>query len=242
MRSAHLFQGDEMVLHATKGIEPGSMKRISEVLAEELPCRRIGVVSGPNLAREIAAGEPAATIIASVFQEVCEAGQALLGSDRFRTYRATDVIGVEWAGSLKNILAIASGALDALSLGWNARAMLITRGLAEMVRFGVAMGAQESTFLGLAGIGDLMATCSSSLSRNYQVGFRLAKGDGLNQVLGELGSTAEGVMTTQSVWEYAHHHRISMPITEGVFHLLREGVPAIDVLHQLMSRPASSIM
>lgn len=237
---ASQFRGDELLLHATKGIEPGSMKRISEVLMEELPCRRIGVISGPNLANEVAKGEPAATVVASVFSEVCEAGQALLSGDRFRTYRATDVIGVEWAGTLKNILAIASGALDAMKFGWNARAMLITRGLAEMVRFGVAMGAQESTFLGLAGVGDLLATCSSHLSRNYRVGFRLAQGEKLEKILTELGSTAEGVRTTQSVWAHASKMGISMPITESVFHLLRDEVSVQDVLHQLMTRPNPS--
>jgi glycerol-3-phosphate dehydrogenase (NAD(P)+) len=236
---APFFHGDELILHATKGIEAGTMKRISEILMEEIPCRRIGVISGPNLAHEVARGEPAATVVASAFSEVCEAGQTLLMSDRFRTYRATDVIGVEWAGVLKNILAIAAGALDAMQLGWNARAMLITRGLAEMVRFGVAMGAEESTFLGLAGVGDLLATCSSPLSRNYRVGLRLAKGETLEAILSDLGSTAEGVRTTESVWEFAQKRKISMPITEGVYRLLKGGVSVQDVLHQLMTRPTT---
>jgi glycerol-3-phosphate dehydrogenase (NAD(P)+) len=234
---AHYFQGDELIFHATKGVEMGTMKRISEVLGEELPTRRIGVISGPNLAHEVAKNEPAATVIASAFAEVCEAGQILFMSDSFRIYRATDVIGVEWAGTLKNVLAIAAGALDAMKLGWNARAMLITRGLAEMVRFGVAMGADQSTFLGLAGVGDLLATCSSPLSRNYRVGIRLAQGEPLEKILKDLGSTAEGVRTTQSVWEFASKRNISMPITEGVYHLLRGGVSVQQVLHQLMTRP-----
>lgn len=204
---AHYFRGDEVVLHATKGVEEGSLKRISVILQEELPCRRIGVVSGPNLAHEIARGEPAATVVASNFEEVVAAGKSLLGTERFRIYCDDDVIGVEWAGALKNILAIASGALDALQLGWNARALLITRGLAEMVRFGVAMGANQATFLGLAGVGDLLATCSSPLSRNYRVGLRLAKGEKLEAILADLGSTAEGVRTTQSVWAFAQQHQ-----------------------------------
>lgn len=232
------FQGDELILHATKGVEPETMKRISEVLAEEIPCRRIGVISGPNLATEVARGEPAATVIASPFSEVCEAGQFLLSSPRFRTYPAQDVIGVEWAGTLKNILAIASGAIDAMKLGWNTRAMLMTRGLAEMVRFGVAMGAQESTFLSLAGMGDLLATCSSPLSRNYRVGMRLAQGGSLQTILEELGSTAEGVKTTRSVFEFAQKHKIEMPITEGVYHLLQDGASAQEILNGMMVRPA----
>ncbi len=237
-RVAPFLQGDEIILHATKGIEAGSLKRISEILTEELPCRRIGVLSGPNLANEMARGEPAAAAIASVFNEVCDAGQALLAGERFRIYREADVVGVEWAGALKNIFAIASGALDAMKLGWNSRAMLMTRGLAEMVRFGKVMGAQEATFLGLAGVGDLFATCSSPLSRNYRVGFQLAQGEKLDQVLAELGSTAEGVKTAQSVYEYAVARKIDMPITEGVYRLLTEKVPVLEVLHHLMSRPA----
>lgn len=235
---AKYFQGDEIILHATKGIEAGSMKRISEVLMEEIPCRRIGVISGPNLAHEVARGEPAATVIASVFTEVCDAGQILLMTDRFRTYRATDVIGVEWAGVLKNVFAIAAGAADALKLGWNSRSLLVTRGLAEMVRFGVVMGAHETTFLGLAGVGDLIATCSSPLSRNYRVGYRLAQGHPLSEILAELGSTAEGVRTAESVWDFASKRKISMPITEAVCRLLRGGFTVQEALHQLMTRPA----
>ena len=234
---APLFRGDEIILHATKGIESGTLKRISEILREELPCPRIGVISGPNLASELARGEPAATVVASPFDEVVQAGVELLMTDKFRVYRGTDMVGVEWAGTLKNILAIASGALDAMKFGWNARAMLITRGLAEMVRFGVAMGADQGTFLGLAGMGDLLATCSSPLSRNYRVGARLAQGDKLATVLEELGSTAEGVRTTQSVWTFAKAHGIAMPITEGVYHLVEGHTPVQEVLKQLMSRP-----
>lgn len=234
---AAAFNGEEVVIHATKGIEPGSMKRISEILAEELPCRRIGVISGPNLAHEIAKGEPAATVMASRFAEVVDAGMQILSSERFRIYPARDVIGIEWAGTLKNILAIAAGAVDALKLGWNARAALITRGLAEMVRFGVAMGAEQGTFLGLAGVGDLLATCSSPLSRNYRVGQRLAQGETLASVLESLGSTAEGVRTTESVYEFARANGITMPITEAVFHLLKEGADIHGIIHQLMTRP-----
>ena len=239
-RLAPLFKGDEILLHATKGIEANSLKRISEVLREELPCPRIGVISGPNLAAELARGEPAATVVASVFNEVVEAGTVLLASERFRIYSASDVIGVEWAGTLKNILAIASGALDAMKFGWNVRSMMITRGLAEMVRFGVAMGAKESTFLGLAGIGDLLATCSSPLSRNYRVGMRLAQGERIETILAELGKTAEGVRTTRSVWRFASQRGISMPITEAVYHLIEDGLPVDKMLRGLMTRPLST--
>jgi glycerol-3-phosphate dehydrogenase (NAD(P)+) len=236
-RLAPLLKGDELILHATKGIEPGTLKRVSQVLREELPTRRIGVISGPNLAGEIARGEPAATVVASVFAEVVDAGIKLLQSERFRIYPESDVIGVEWAGTLKNILAIAAGALDAMKLGWNARAMLITRGLAEMVRFGEAQGARKETFLGLAGVGDLMATASSPLSRNYRVGMRLAQGEKIDDIQNDLGMTTEGVRTTRSVWEFASERGISMPITEGVYHLIQSGTPVETVLRGLMNRP-----
>jgi glycerol-3-phosphate dehydrogenase (NAD(P)+) len=230
------MSGDEVVLHATKGIEGGSMKRISEILVEELPTRRVGVVSGPNLAHEIALGEPAATVIASDFAEVCRAGEILLRGPQFLVSTHSDLVGVEWAGTLKNILAIAAGALDGLGLGWNSRAMLITLGLSEMVRFGTAMGAQVQTFLGLAGIGDLLATCGSPKSRNYRVGFRLARGEKLERIIEDLGSTAEGVVTTQHVWKFASERGISMPITEGVYQLTDSSVPVQEVLTQLMKR------
>lgn len=235
---APFFGGNEILLHATKGVEEKSLRRISEVLREEIPCPRIGVLSGPNLAHELSRGEPAATVVASAFTEVQEAGQALLASERFRVYLDSDVVGVEWAGTLKNILAIASGALDAMKLGWNARALLITRGLAEMVRFGVAMGARESTFLTLAGVGDLLATCSSPLSRNYRVGMRLALGERLDEILADLGTTAEGVRTTYIVHQYARDHGIAMPITEAVYRLLYNQEPIQGIIHQLMTRPA----
>jgi len=231
------INGEEIILHATKGIEHGTLKRVTEILREELPCPRIGVLSGPNLAHEVAKGEPAATVVASAFQEVIDAGQALFVTDRFRIYGETDVIGVEWAGALKNVLAIASGALDGLKYGWNTRALLLTRGLAEIVRFSVAMGGRESTFLGLAGMGDLLATCSSPLSRNYRVGLRLAQGEKVDAILTSMESVAEGVRTTESVWEFARARKIEMPITEGVYHLIKDGASVQEMLHQLMTRP-----
>lgn len=234
---AKYFKGHEILLHATKGIEEGSLKRITEVLREELPCPRIGVISGPNLAGEIARGDPAATVVASYFKEVQEAGGEILAYEKLRVYTSRDVIGVEWAGTLKNILAIASGALNSLGYGWNARSMLITRGLAEMVRFGVAMGADAMTFLGLAGAGDLIATCSSPQSRNYRVGEGLAQGKSLQDVIAGLGSTAEGVKTTQIVYQHAKERGIYMPITEGVYHILMGKVSVGDALKKLMEKP-----
>jgi glycerol-3-phosphate dehydrogenase (NAD(P)+) len=148
-------------------------------------------------------------------------------------------VGVEWAGTLKNVLAIASGAVDAMGYGWNSRAMLMTRGLAEMVRFGTALGSDPETFLGLAGVGDLLATCSSPLSRNYRVGKGIASGRRLEEVLKELGSTAEGVRTAESVWAFAEPRGIDMPITEAVTRLVRGEKGMAELLVSLMARPSS---
>lgn len=204
-------------------------------MAEELPLKRIGVISGPNLAREVAAGEPAATVVASAFPEVVDAGRALLHADRFQIHASRDVIGCEWAGTLKNILAIASGTLDALELGWNARAMLITHGLEEMVRFGVAMGAEQGTFLGLAGMGDLLAACSSPTAETTAWGCGWARARRSKPSCGRnLGSTTEGVRTTRAVREFARLHGIHMPITEGVFELLEGRKPVAEVLRAFL--------
>ncbi|MBC7396878.1 MAG: NAD(P)-dependent glycerol-3-phosphate dehydrogenase, partial [Bdellovibrionales bacterium] len=209
---APFLKGNEIVLHATKGIEEQSLKRISVVLAEELPILRIGAISGPNLAGEIVKNEPAATVIASPFNDVTQAGESVFSTPRFRVYTSSDLVGVEWGGTLKNIFAIASGILESKGLGWNTKSLLLSRGLAEMVRFGVAMGAKAETFLGLSGMGDLIATCSSSQSRNFRVGYHLAKGESLEEVLKELGQVAEGVRTTRIVYEFAKSRNVEMPI------------------------------
>ena len=237
---APFLKGSEIILHATKGIEEQSLKRISQVLAEELPVLRIGAISGPNLAGEIVKNEPAATVIASPFQEVTEAGEFIFSSSRFRVYTSPDLVGVEWGGTLKNIFAIASGILESKGLGWNAKSLLLSRGLAEMVRFGVAMGAKAETFLGLSGMGDLIATCSSSQSRNFRVGFHLAKGESLESVLQELGQVAEGVRTTRIVYEFAKSRNVEMPITEAVYKIVQGEWTADEGLAHLMKRPAVS--
>lgn len=231
------MDGSQILLHATKGVESDTLKRISVVLREELPCPRVGVISGPNLADEIARKQPAATLVASLYQEAIDAGQEIFSGDTFRVYGGRDVIGVEWAGTLKNVLAIAAGALDALNFGWNTRGMLMSRGLAEMVRFGVALGGEMETFLGLAGVGDLLATASSSLSRNYRVGYGLAKGSSMDEILKGLGSTAEGIRTATSVHQYAQKQGIYMPITAAVSELVSSKTTVKEVLQKLMARP-----
>ncbi len=234
---AKFMSGREIVLHATKGIEEQSLKRISTVLAEELPVCRIGAISGPNLAGEVVRQDPAATVVASVFDDVIEAGEAVLSTSRFRVYTAHDIIGVEWGGTLKNIFAIASGILDSSGFGWNTKSFLLSRGLAEMVRFGMAMGASAETFLGLSGMGDLIATCSSNQSRNFRVGYALAKGEKLEDVLKDLGQVAEGVRTTRIVYEFAKARKVEMPITEVVYNIL-QGIWTVEQgVQHLMTRP-----
>lgn len=233
-RIAPLISGEEVILHATKGIESGSLKRVSEILKAELPSRRIGVISGPNLSAEIQRGDPSATVVASNFEEVIEAGRQILTTSHFRVYGSSDVVGVEWAGTLKNILAIAAGALDALKLGWNTRALLYTRGIAEMSRFGTMMGADARTFQGLAGAGDVIATCSSPTSRNYRVGIGLASGKSLAQVLEEIGSTAEGVRTARTIYEFAHRQGLYLPINAGVYAMIEGQAKASELMAGLM--------
>ncbi|MFN8293915.1 MAG: NAD(P)H-dependent glycerol-3-phosphate dehydrogenase [Chitinophagales bacterium] len=200
---------DHIVIHATKGLhtefdldtataESISLKEIktmSELIREETGVVRVGCLAGPNLAAELAEHQPAATVIASRFDEVIREGQGCLRSDRFQVFGSKDLLGIELTGVLKNYVALASGALSGLGYGENARAMLITRGVAEMIYLGKALGADKKAFLGMAGIGDLIATCSSPKSRNYTVGYRIAKGEKLNTILADLGEVAEGVRT-----------------------------------------------
>lgn len=228
--------GDQLLISATKGLEKASFKRMTQLLAEETCCKKIGALSGPNLAREIMAGQPAATVIASRYREVVEEGARLLATPMFRVYGNGDVPGVEMCGALKNIIAIASGVAAGLGLGDNSQAMLITRGLAEIRRIGEAVGATALTFSGLAGIGDLMATCGSSLSRNHQVGFRLAKGETLSHILETMVQVAEGVNTAEVALGYAQRIGVEMPITSGVCNLLFQDQSPQDVIRELMTR------
>jgi glycerol-3-phosphate dehydrogenase (NAD(P)+) len=230
---SHL-DGGHLMVHATKGFEAGTFKRMSVIIREETCCKKIGVLSGPNLAKEIAEGQPSATVVASKYKEVIEASRAVLVGPTFRVYGSADVIGAETGGALKNILAIASGLAVGLGFGDNTKALLLTRGLAEISRLGVHLGAQAATFSGLSGIGDLMATCFSPLSRNFQVGARLARGESMEQIVGAMNQVAEGIKTTRAVHEYAQANGLYMPITEGVHRILYDGIPPRAVLAELM--------
>ena len=231
-------QGDQMILSASKGFELDSFKRMTQILKEETCCKKVGAISGPNLAKEIMAKQPCGTVLASNYREVIEAGARAIHADRFRVYLNEDVVGVEVGGAMKNIYAIAAGMLAGLSFGGNTQAVMITRGLAEMVRIGDRVGAKLSTFGGLAGMGDLIVTCGSVLSRNYRVGYGIGLGKSLDDVVQELGMTAEGIRTTKAVHQFAKREEIYVPIAEGMYRILYEQEGIGDVVSDLMSRHA----
>lgn len=223
-----------MIISTTKGIEDDGFKLMSQVLAEELPGHPLGVLSGPNLAKEIALGQLTGTVIASDSPALCSEIQALLHSANFRVYSSEDRYGVELGGALKNVYAIMSGLGAALQVGENTMGMLLTRSLAEMSRFAVSMGADPLTFLGLAGVGDLIVTCSSPLSRNYRVGFALGEGRELDDILSELGQVAEGINTLRLLKNEAERRDIYMPLVAGLYAILHERQSVGDVIGSLM--------
>jgi glycerol-3-phosphate dehydrogenase (NAD(P)+) len=224
------------VLSVVKGIENATRLRMSEVIGEELPGRSIAVLSGPNLAREIAAGKPAGAVVASVDPDLAATVAQLLSSERFRVYTNPDVIGVELGGALKNVVALAAGMVDGLGFGDSAKAGIITRGLAEMTRVGMAAGANPMTFSGLAGVGDLIATCMSPLSRNRRAGELLASGLAWTDVAAQLDGVAEGVATVTGALGLAAAHGVEMPIAEQVDAVLHRGLAPLDGVAALMSR------
>jgi glycerol-3-phosphate dehydrogenase (NAD(P)+) len=236
-RLAPALNPDQMIVSTTKGIETGTFRCMTEILAEETPCRRIGALSGPNLAKEIAAGKLSGTVIASRDPGLVTAVQQRLSSPTFRVYGNPDVRGVELGGVLKNVYAIATGLADARDLGDNARGMILTRALAEMSRFAVTSGADPLTFLGLAGVGDLVTTCTSPQSRNFRVGRLIGQGLTLEDAVREIGEVAEGVHTVRIVHARLAELGIRMRILEGLNAVLFEGKPLNAVLEGLMSEP-----
>lgn len=228
--------GSHLIIHGIKGFEHSTFKRISTLIREETCCRKIGVLSGPNLAKEIRQGHPSATVVASKFEEVVAQAQKVLSCPVLRVYGNKDVIGCEIAGAFKNIIALGSGMSNGLGFGDNTKSLLLTRGIVEMTVFGMSLGAQATTFRGLAGMGDLMATCASPLSRNYQVGFKIAKGGNLSDVLDTMTYVSEGVPTTKSVTRYAIENDVELPITFGINSILYEDVPPKIAIKDLMLR------
>ena len=241
-----------ILIHGTKGLDvnisdfefqnkmkfdPSKIMTMSEVIRQETVVVRVGCLAGPNLAKELADHQPAATVVASHFDEVISAGKRLLRTDRFRVYGSKDMTGVELAGVLKNIIAIASGALSGLGLGENARALLVSRGMVEMIFLGKVLGGNVQAFIGLAGIGDLVATCSSKLSRNFTVGYRLAEGETLSEILDTMEEVAEGVNTVRIMKHLAKFHKVRAPITSTLYEVLFKDMKVKKALDLLMKFP-----
>lgn len=244
-----------LVIHGTKGLcldlpqgkkleDIGIINReniltMSEVILKETVAIRVGCLAGPNLARELYLGQPAATVVASKYNEVILEGQRLLRSDKFQVYGNSDIVGVELSGVLKNIIAIAAGALAGLGLGENAKGLLISRGMVELVYLGNALGGSLKSFIGLAGIGDLVATCNSTLSRNYTVGYRLAKGEKLEEIMSSMEEVAEGINTVRLMKTFVEGRGMRAPITENLYKVLFEDLKIEEALQYLMKYPFS---
>lgn len=240
-----------MLIHGTKGLDVvipegdslnnrltrNEVKTMSEVIKEETVVVRVGCLAGPNLAKELAANQPAATVVASHFDEVIAEGQRLLRTDLFQVYGNKDLIGVELAGVLKNIIAIAAGALSGMGLGENAKGLLISRGMVELIYIGKSLGGSTQAFLGVAGVGDLVATCNSTLSRNFTVGNRLALGEKLDEITSSMDEVAEGINTVKTVKKLADHYKMKAPITEMLYKVLYEGLTVKEALQHLMKYP-----
>jgi glycerol-3-phosphate dehydrogenase (NAD(P)+) len=237
-----LLPRDAVLVSLMKGIELGTMRRMSQVVAEVagVPDDRVVVVSGPNLAGEIVLRQPAATVVACTDEDTARRVQQACLTPYFRPYTNTDVIGTELGGSVKNVIAIANGVAAGLGFGENAQASLITRGLAETARLGVALGADPMTFAGLAGLGDLIATCTSPLSRNRTFGVNLGSGMTAAEATAAMRQTCEGVKSCRPILELAREHGVDMPITEAVVQAVHEGLAPRDMARSLMTRDAKA--
>ncbi|MCC7053368.1 MAG: NAD(P)-dependent glycerol-3-phosphate dehydrogenase [Gemmatimonadaceae bacterium] len=234
--AAHAVRKDAFLIVATKGIERDTFALMTDIVAEELPGRPVVALSGPSFAAEVAQRQPTAVVAASRDEAAALHAQRLFASPEFRVYTQRDVVGVELGGALKNVMAVATGVLDGLGLGFNPRAALITRGLAEMTRLGVALGAEPLTFAGLAGMGDLVLTCTGSLSRNRTVGVEIGQGRPVDEVLHARETIAEGVVTTQSAHALALARGVDMPIVRSMHRILFEAMPPRDAITDLMAR------
>ena len=237
---APLLAPGTVLVSLMKGVELGTAKRMSEVVEEvaKVPSDRVAVLTGPNLAKEIAARQPAAAVVACSDESVAQRLQSACMTPYFRPYTNTDVVGCELGGAVKNVIGLAVGIADGMGLGDNSKATLITRGLAETTRLGLAMGADPLTFSGLAGLGDLVATCSSPLSRNHTFGTNLGRGMTLQETIAATKQTAEGVKSCESVLDLARRHGVDMPITETVVAIVHEGKAPVVAVKELMSRSA----
>lgn len=227
------------IIHASKGIEPESLKRVSQMINEEMTDYRyedIVVLSGPSHAEEVAQRQPTTVTVSSISTKHAEIAQDLFINESFRVYTSPDLVGIELGGALKNIVALGAGISDGLGYGDNAKAALITRGLAEIARLGASLGANPLSFLGLPGVGDLIVTCTSVHSRNWRAGNLLGKGNKLNDVLDQMGMVVEGVRTAKAAHQFAKQQQVEMPITEGIYQILFEDKIPRAVVEQLMTR------
>jgi glycerol-3-phosphate dehydrogenase (NAD(P)+) len=232
--------GDLPVLSLAKGMEIGTFMRPTEIIRQTLEAHQLAALSGPSHAEEVSRGLPTTVVVAGEDGDLTKWIQERLSTERFRVYTNSDLVGVEVAGALKNIIGIAAGICDGLGLGDNAKSALLTRGLVEMVRFGLAVGARRETFFGLAGVGDLITTCISPHGRNRQVGLRLAKGDKLSEIQATMKMVAEGVYTTRSVHAQAAEMNVSMPITGEIYRVLYENKAPFAAVNDLMLREPTS--
>jgi len=238
-RAAPSLRDDALVVSASKGIEMKTLRRMDEVLSSVLSpsvMERFCVLSGPSFAAEVARGVPTAVVVASHSRDARLRAQEHFSTERFRVYTSPDVVGVELGGAVKNVIAIAAGVVAGLGFGYNTQAALLTRGLAEITRLGVALGAEPETFSGLAGMGDLVLTCTGELSRNRSVGVRLGQGETLPEILGDMRAVAEGVRTTAGVHALAEHHDVEMPIVHQVNELLEGRTTPEEAMQTLMLR------
>jgi glycerol-3-phosphate dehydrogenase (NAD(P)+) len=242
-RAGEAMDPDAIVINASKGLEDGTLKSIDAVYRDVLPARiaaRATYLSGPTFASELAAGMPAAIVLAGRDQETCAAAQQALSHIHFRIYTTDDVLGVLIGGALKNVIAIGAGISDGLGYGSNSRVALITRGLAEITRMGVALGAHALTFAGLSGMGDLVLTCSGDASRNRRVGLALGRGRSMAEILGEMKQVAEGVKTAKVAKELAAKIGIEAPITDAMYAIMHGGVPVREAINAMLTRPIRS--
>ena len=238
-QASKFLSKDAIIVNASKGIEQETLLTVSQILRQSLPKafhKNISVLSGPTFAKEVSRKLPTAICVAANKKAVAEKVQQVFNTNYFRVYTNSDMIGVEISGALKNVIAIAAGISDGLSLGMNARAALITRGLAEISRLGISMGADAATFAGLSGLGDLVLTCTGELSRNRSVGMMIGKGRKLNDILSEMKMVAEGVKTAKAAYELAKKYGVEMPITEQVYRVLYEDKSPKDAVMDLMTR------
>ncbi len=230
---------EAIIVNCTKGLENGTLQTMSELLHEILPpanADRLAFLSGPSFAREVASGVPTAVTIASKNADAARICQGIFSNDRFRAYTTDDIVGSELASALKNVIAVAAGISDGMGFGHNTLAAIITRGVAEILRLGKKMGAQEMTFLGLSGMGDLVLTCTGNLSRNRSVGIQLGQGKKIDDILHDMKMVAEGVFTAKAAWALAQKHQVDMPITEQVYRIVFEDKDPRIAMADLMSR------